>query len=208
MARPLPTTPPRHTVFDTPVLGQVLRWIGMGILRAKRWRTEVRLPPEGRFVAVIAPHTSFWDFPILVSMALEHRVKCYWMGKHTLFRGPFRYFFRWLGGIPVNPADNGDGRVAGAVRLFAEHPGMRLAIAPEAGLGAVTRWRSGFYHIAVGAGVPLLLVYADYRERMAGASAWFTPTGDMAADYERLRAFYRDIVPRHPAGFALPEVGE
>jgi 1-acyl-sn-glycerol-3-phosphate acyltransferase len=157
-------------------------------------------------VAVVAPHTSFWDFPILISLALKHRVKANWLGKHTLFRGPFRWFFRWLGGIPVDPANGREGRVAGVVRMFRENEKLRIGIAPEAGLSPVTRWRSGFYHIAHAAGVPLLLVYADYGRKVAGADTWFTPTGDIPADYQRLRDFYREITPRHPEKFALPEV--
>jgi 1-acyl-sn-glycerol-3-phosphate acyltransferase len=205
MARPLPTTPPRFTVLDTPVLRTVLRLIGITLLWAKRWKTSVRLPDEPSFVAVVAPHTSFWDFPILISMALKHRVKANWLGKHTLFRGPFRWFFRWLGGIPVNPAVNGDGRVAGVIRMFRENDSLRIGIAPEAGLSPVTRWRSGFYHIAHGADVPMLLVYADYGKRLAGADTWFTPTGDMAADYAQLGDYFSRITPRYPDRFALPE---
>ena len=206
MARPLPTGPPLFTVFDTPVLRTLLRWFALGLLRAKGWRTRMRLPDSPRWVAVVAPHTSFWDMPILVSTALKHRVRVYWLGKHTLFRGPFRWFFRWLGGIPVNPGNGGEGRVPGVLDAFRCNDRMRIAITPEAGLSRVTRWRSGFYHIAVGAGVPLLLSYADYRKRIAGAEEWFLPTGDMEADYARLRAFYADKTPRHPDRFALPEI--
>ena len=206
MARPLPTTPPRFTVFDTPVLRTALRLIGITLLWAKRWKTSVRLPEEPSFVAVVAPHTSFWDFPILISMALKHRVKANWLGTHTLFRGPFRWFFRYLGGIPVVSRSGGNGRVDAVVEAFRANPRMRIGIAPEAGLSPVTRWRSGFYHIAVEAGVPILMVYADYGKRLAGADTWFTPTGDMAADYERLGDYFGGITPRHPDRFALPEV--
>lgn len=205
MARPLPTGRPRLTVFRTPVLGGLLRWIGIALLRVKGWQTRLALPDRPGWVAVIAPHTSFWDFPILVSLALKHRVEAHWLGKHTLFRGPFRPFFRWLGGIPVNPADNGEGRVARVVEMFATDPGMQIALAPEAGLSPVTRWRTGFYHIALGAGVPLVLAYADYGRRIAGADEWFLPTGDVAADYERIRCFYAGKQARHPERFALPD---
>ncbi|MCB2223204.1 MAG: glycerol acyltransferase [Actinobacteria bacterium] len=206
MARPLPTGPPRFTVFDTPVLRSLLRAMAVALLWAKRWTTHVRLPEEPGWVAVVAPHTSFWDFPILISLALKHRIRANWLGTHTLFRGPFRYLFRWLGGIPVVSRSGGNNRVETIVEAFRRHPGMQIGIAPEAGLAAVTRWRSGFYHIATAAGVPLLLAYADYGRRVAGADEWFTPTGDRAADYERLRSFYADKAPRHPDRFALPEV--
>ncbi|MBU1492527.1 MAG: 1-acyl-sn-glycerol-3-phosphate acyltransferase [Actinobacteria bacterium] len=206
MSRVLPTHPPRFTVFDTPILRSILRLVGVTLLWVKRWRTSVRLPDTPSWVAVIAPHTSFWDFPLLVSLALKHRIKANWLGKHTLFRGPFFYFFRWLGGIPVDPADSGDGRVAGVVRMFEENDRMRIGIAPEAGLSPVTTWRTGFYHIANGAQVPLLLAYVDYGRRIVGADTWFVPTGDMAADFARLGEFYGGKRPRYPERFALPEV--
>jgi len=205
MTRPLPTHPPRFTVFDTPIVRSVLRLIAITLLWAKRWKTSVRLPDTPSWVAVVAPHTSFWDFPIMLSLALKHRIKVNWLGKHTLFRGPFRYLFRWLGGIPVDPGDNGDGRVSGVVRMFKDNERMRIGIAPEAGLSPVTRWRSGFYHIANGAQVPLLLAYADYGRRVAGADEWFVPTGDQAADYAVIREFYSRKQPRYPERFALPE---
>jgi 1-acyl-sn-glycerol-3-phosphate acyltransferase len=205
MARPLPTGRPRYTVFRTPVIRSILRLLGIVFLRVKRWRTSIRLPEEPGWVAVVAPHTSFWDFPILLALALEHRVEAHWLGKHTLFRGPFRYLFRWLGGIPVNPSEGGKGRVAQVVEMFADDPGLQIAVAPEAGLSPVTRWRSGFYHIAREAGVPLLLAYADYGNRVAGADEWFVPTGDAESDYARLRAFFGGKTPRHPERFALPE---
>ena len=90
--------------------------------------------------------------------------------------------------------------------MYSENPGLRIGIAPEAGLSPVTRWRSGFYHIANEAGVPLLMAYADYGRKVAGADQWFVPTGDMEADFARIRECYADKVPRHPDRFALPEV--
>ena len=131
-------------MFDTPILRSILRLIGVGLLKVMRWNTSVHLPEDPSWVAVVAPHTSFWDFPIMISLALKHRVKANWLGKHTLFRGPFRYVFRWLGGIPINPSEGGHGRVEGVVQMFHDHPRMRIGIAPEAGLSPVTKWRSGF----------------------------------------------------------------
>ncbi len=208
MARPLPTHPPRFTVFNTPILGSIVRFAGAALLRAKRWNTSVRLPETPGWVGIVAPHTSFWDMPIWVSLALKHRLNAHWLGKHTLFRGPGRWFFRWLGGIPVNPAVGSDGRVPQVVEMFRQNESMRIGIAPEAGLSPVTRWKSGFYYIADGAQVPLVLIYADYRRRIVGADEWFVPTGDIEADYALIREFYAGKTPRYPERFALPEPGE
>ena len=208
MARPLPTDAPRFTVYDTPVLRTVLRWMGVAFLKVTRWQTRVELPEEPTWLAIVAPHTSFWDFPIMLSMAFKHRIRANWLGKHTLFRGPGRPFFRWLGGIPVDPGDSGNGRVEQVIDIIGAAGEMRLGIAPEAGLSPTTRWRTGFYHIAVGAGIPLVLGFLDHRTRVAGADEWFHPSGDMAADFERIRSFYRPMEGRYPERFLLPEIDD
>jgi 1-acyl-sn-glycerol-3-phosphate acyltransferase len=201
------TQPPRHTIFETPVIRSILRGVAIALLWLARWRTQVILPESPKLVLVIAPHTSYWDFPILLAAALKHRVHASWLGKHTLFRGPFRWVFRWLGGIPVDPKNRGDGRVSSVVQVFDTWDRLWLAIAPEAGLSRVERWRSGFYHIALDAEVPLWLGFVDYGERAVGACEHFIPTGDMSADFGRISAFYATKRARHPERFALPTNG-
>jgi 1-acyl-sn-glycerol-3-phosphate acyltransferase len=198
--------PPRFTVFDTPVIRTLLRLVAVAALRLFRWRTTVELPRDPKYLLIVAPHTSYWDFPILLAAAFTHRVRAHWLGKHTLFRGPGGPLFRWLGGIPVDPTRRGEGRVAAVVETFRSWDRLALGIAPEAGLSPVTRWRSGFYHIAVGAGVRIAFVFLDYDSKTAGAAPGIVPTGDMAADYARIRAFYAPMQARHPERFALPEV--
>jgi 1-acyl-sn-glycerol-3-phosphate acyltransferase len=196
--------PPRWTVFDTPVLGTVLRWISLAALHLAGWRSRVELPSEPKCVLIVAPHTSYWDFPILLATALKHRIRAHWLGKHTLFRGPFRPLFRWLGGIPVDPTQRGRGRVAAIVDVFRSWDRIRLGIAPEATLSRVHRWRTGFYHIALGAGVPVVLGFIDYGTKTVATGDCFMPSGDIDADFKRIRAFYAKVRGRHPHRFALP----
>jgi len=117
MTGPIADKPPRWTVFDTPILHSALRWISLAGLRLAGWHSRIDLPSDPKYVLIVAPHTSYWDLPILLATALELQVRGHWLGKHTLFRGPFRPLFRWLGGIPVDPAERGRGQVAAVVPL-------------------------------------------------------------------------------------------
>jgi 1-acyl-sn-glycerol-3-phosphate acyltransferase len=194
--------PSRRTVFDTPIITPVLRLLALAALRLAGWRTSITLPRNECFLAVIAPHTSYWDLPILLATALVHRVKCHWLGSHVFFRGPAGPIMRWLGGIPLDHGTTGEGRVPAVVATLREHP-VSLGVAPEAGFRTRRRWRTGFYHIAVAAGMPLLLVYLDYPTRTAGAGGTFRPSGDMRDDFARIRSFYERFRGRHHT-MALP----
>ena len=202
---PFDATPPRRTVFNTPVLGTLLRWIATVYLWVARWRIEVNLPDDPKWLVIVAPHTSYWDFPVMVGAALKHRVDARWLGKHTLFRGPFKPLFRWLGGIPVNPTHTGKGRVDQVVEVFQKADILRLGVAPEAGLSKTSQWRTGFYHIALEAEIPLVFGFVDYTTRTAGAGGYFTPSGDPDADFERIRDFYRTKRGRNQERFSLPD---
>lgn len=181
--------PARFTVFDTPVLAALLGWVSRRVLRLRGWRTIVRLPQRGRAVVVIAPHTSYWDFPILFMVAMAHRLTVHWMATDALFRPPYHWFFRWLGGMPVNRSRR-TGLTAAATAAFANGDPLLLAIAPEGTRYVADRWRTGFYHMALGARVPILLAFVDASTRTAGAFELCVPTGDLTADGERIRRFY------------------
>ena len=110
--------PPRRTVFDTPVLRTVLRWTSQAGLCLAGWHSRIELPSDPKYVLIVAPHTSYWDFRILLTTALVHGVRAHWLGNHTLFQSPFRPLFRRLGGIPINPSERGWGRVAAVIDVF------------------------------------------------------------------------------------------
>jgi 1-acyl-sn-glycerol-3-phosphate acyltransferase len=189
--------PAEWTIFTTPVISTALRWISRLVLRLRGWKTRVRLPESGRFVAVFAPHTSYWDLPVMLMVAFAHRVSAHWMGTHRLFRRPFGWLFRWLGGIPVDRTQS-VGLVASAVKAFDGRKRFVLGIAPEGTRFPVPRWRTGFYYTAVGAGVPIVLAYLDSATRTAGADEWFVPTGDLAADAPQIVACYTGKVGIRP----------
>jgi 1-acyl-sn-glycerol-3-phosphate acyltransferase len=172
------------------------RLLGLG-----GWRIEGALPDAPRFVIIVAPHTSNWDFLIGVLAMFAVGVRLNWLGKHTLFRFPLGPLLRWLGGEPIDRTTN-RGTVDIAVERFRTRRQWVLGIAPEGTRKRVEQWKTGFHQIAVGAGVPIVPVGFDYRRRVVGLGAPFHPAGDPARDVPALRAFFRSEMARHPARFA------
>jgi 1-acyl-sn-glycerol-3-phosphate acyltransferase len=154
-----------------------------------RWHIVLVAPVPLRCVVIFYPHTSNWDFPIglLTKWAVDVRFR--WVGKDSLFRGPLAPLLRRLGGIAVNRRI----RTGFTERLAdesAQHVDFRVVIAPEGTRSRTERWRSGFYHLARTAGMPLALAFIDYPRREIGIGAYLNLTGDVVADMDRIRAFY------------------
>ena len=145
---------------------------------------------------IVAPHSSWWDgvWGLLLKVALG--VDIAFMGKRELFRGPLGWLLRRLGGIPIERSAT-HGVVEQMVDRFQASPRLWLGIAPEGTRRTVVKWRSGFWHIARAAGVPILPVYFDYPSKTIGIGALFRPGGDMDADLAALKAFYRPYRGRH-----------
>ena len=197
--------PARFTVFTTPVISTVLAWIFGLVLRVRGWRYDIDLPHPPRAVITVAPHTSYWDFPVLVGAAIANRIDARWIGTHRLFRGPGKWLFRWLGGIPVDRART-NGLVDGAVEVFDEWDRLILGIAPEGTRFPTDHWKSGFYRIADGAGVPIGMVKADYATKRIQVVSGFTPTGDLGEDMNRIRAFYDGVTAKRPEWWSEPRL--
>ncbi|HSN91600.1 MAG TPA: lysophospholipid acyltransferase family protein [Anaeromyxobacteraceae bacterium] len=172
------------------------RWAGW-LLRLLRWRVEVVWPPGPKCVIVVYPHTSNWDFVIGYLARLAVGIPAHFVGKDTLFRGPFAAVLRWMGGIPVNRREP-TGLIAQLVGEFARRRRMWLAIAPEGTRRYVDRWRSGFYRLALAANVPVGLAYLDWRARVVGLTRYLTLSGDEEADLGRIREAYAGKVGKHP----------
>jgi 1-acyl-sn-glycerol-3-phosphate acyltransferase len=168
------------------------------LLEALGWEIIVEDPGVEKYVLVVAPHTSNWDFPlgILAAKALDLRPR--WIGKHTLFNMPFGWLFRALGGIPVNRGAPGD-LVRQMTRYFADADRLVLGLAPEGTRGRADHWKSGFYHIARAARVPIVMAYLDYGKRQVGMGGAFMPGNNRADDFERMRRFYEDRRGKYPA---------
>jgi 1-acyl-sn-glycerol-3-phosphate acyltransferase len=119
------------------------------------------------------------------------------MGKETIFRKPFKKFFKWLGGIPIDRSKSYN-VVAQSIQQFKESENLILAIAPSGTRKRVKKWKTGFYHIAKGANIPISLGFLDYRRKVGGFGPLLYPTGDFGADMKIIREFYAGVTGKHP----------
>ncbi len=182
----------QYTVFDTPVVNMLLRWLALLLLKVIGWRKAGVLPAEPKYVMIAAPHTSNWDLPVMLMLAFVLRARVFWMGKDALFRRPFGTLFRWLGGIPVDRSKSNNA-VEQAIQNFRDRESFALVVAPEGTRERAAHWKTGFYHIARGAGVPIVLGFLDYRSKVGGIGPVITPSGSIEADMDTIRQFYADL---------------
>ncbi|HEX4943121.1 MAG TPA: lysophospholipid acyltransferase family protein [Usitatibacteraceae bacterium] len=193
MSAALPVVPPA-----IPRRGSALwRWIGRTVMRISGWRFEGAFPDTGRLVIAVAPHTSNWDFVHGAAAMFALDLELSFIGKHTLFVWPFAAFFRWMGGIPVNRSA-AHGVVGQAVDSFRNTPSRVLAIAPEGTRRKVERFKTGFLHIARGAGVPVLLIGLDYPTRTVRIGPVIEIGADIDAERRRVEAHFATVTGRHP----------
>ncbi len=181
-------------------------WIGRAWMGAFRWRVEGELPPP-KSIIIAAPHTSNWDFPFMLMAAYIIGFRISWMGKHTLFWGPFGPLMRALGGIPVDRRSP-QNLVQQVAERFARSDALVLAIPPEGTRKQVEYWKSGFYQIARAAQVPIVLGFLDFERKVGGLGPVLHPTQDVRADMDRIRAFYRDIRGKLPELESTPRLRE
>lgn len=192
-----------HANHDFPKASRVEELIGHAFLGIAGWRIEGQLPKGvTKAVMIAAPHTSNWDLPFMLATAFVFRVRLNWLGKHTLFEGAAAPFMRWLGGVPVDRRAP-HGLVAQVAKRFSDVGGMLLGVSPPGTRSRTNYWKSGFYHIANEAQVPIVCGFLDFGRKVAGVGPSFVPTGDILADMERIRRFYGDMEGLH-AGTETP----
>lgn len=165
---------------------------GKAVLRLAGWRVTGQLPNIPKVMAAVAPHTSNWDFVVGVAVMWALDLRLSFFGKHTLFKGPFGKWMRWIGGIPVDRSAP-HGLVGEAVQAFQDRDTIWFAIAPEGTRKKVERFKSGFMHIATQAEVPVLLVSIDLVDRVVHFGEVIQPTGDVAADVARVEAYFAPL---------------
>jgi len=192
-----------RTIFTSPVVNTLLRGLSLLILRLKGWKIEGELPPGAdKAVLIAAPHTSNWDLPYTLMTGFALRLNLYWMGKESIFRVPFGAFMRWLGGIAGDRAKSNNLVAASVEAIRAAAGPLQLVVPPEGTRSKTRYWKTGFYHIALGAGVPIVMAYMDYAEKRAGLGPVFHPTGDVERDMESIKAFYAPFKGRNASQFA------
>jgi 1-acyl-sn-glycerol-3-phosphate acyltransferase len=195
----------RSTARPRPFRGAVAeayRWLCMTALKAGGWKIEGDWPDDPRIVLIAAPHTSNWDGIWMLAAASYWRVTLRYMGKKSLTEGPFGWLVKSTGCIPVDRSRSND--LVGQMKaVFAATPNLLLAVPPEGTRGKVEKWKSGFYHIAVGAGVPIVMSVLDYGSKTVRISGALWPTGDYLADFPLIASHYATAQGKVPADFTL-----
>ncbi|MCW5922413.1 MAG: lysophospholipid acyltransferase family protein [Saprospiraceae bacterium] len=177
----------------------MLSWLSNIILRLWGWKITGQYPYDlAKVVVAVAPHTSNWDFPVGVLVNSAYRCKANYVGKHTIFKWPFGVFFRWLGGIPVDRSKSSN-FVSATVEAFQREPRLHLVLAPEGTRKKVDKFKTGFYHIARLAGVPICLCTFNWATKEVHFDPQlFYPSDDEAADMEYLWNYFKGIQGANP----------
>ena len=183
-----------HPGATTPVW---LYWLARLWFRIFGWDTEGVAPPVARGVLIAAPHTTNWDLPFMLAASLVFRYRIRWLGKKSLFKPPFGWLMRALGGVPVDRSSP-QGLVKQVAAMLTEADQLVIAVPPSGTRSKRDGWKSGFYWIAHEARLPVICGYLDYGKKRAGLGFHFVPTGDVTSDMDRVRAFYADIRGKYP----------
>jgi 1-acyl-sn-glycerol-3-phosphate acyltransferase len=179
------------------LLARMIKGAFVGWFKRQDWTVEGIAPFPRKFILIAAPHTSNWDFVYFLGATDALNLDLSFMGKKTLFRWPFARAMRDMGGIPVDRASS-QNYVQQMVDEFGRRDEFMLTIAPEGTRGKVRHWKTGFYHIAAGAKVPLVCGMMDYKRKVVGLGPTIWPTGDYEKDMVEVSNFYSQITPKHP----------
>lgn len=185
------------TVYDTPIAKTLMRWLALMIFGLAGWKAEGQRPDISKYLIIAAPHTSNWDFLYTMCLAFIFRIKPLIMMKHTWFRWPLGTFFRWLGALPIDRSKSSN-VVAQSIEAFHTQTHLVMVVSPSGTRKEVLYWKTGFYYIAKGAGVPIVLGYLDYRRKVGGIGPIVNPTGNIETDMKKIRNFYTDIRGKYP----------
>jgi len=173
------------------------RWLGRTFLRTLGWELEGDRPNVRRAVVIAYPHTTNWDLPLTIACAYALDVDIRWLGKKAIFKKPYGWLFRRLGGIAVDRTRSTN-LVDAVVDAIGPMEDVLVVIPPEGTRGKAGRWKSGFYWIARGAELPIILGFLDFKRRRGGLGEVFEPTGDIHEDFDAIRAFYDGMEGKYP----------
>lgn len=181
--------------------------IAQKVLDFYGWKVEGEAPRARKYVLIAAPHTTNWDFVFTMCVARVLGVKMRFLAKKSLFRWPFNHFFEAFGGIAVDRS-GGKNTVDAMIDLFSQYDDLALMIAVEGTRRRGERWKSGFYHVARGANVPVAMGWLDYERKRGGIGNLIHLTGDVKADMDEIRAFYAGVKGKFPEQFTPPRLAE
>lgn len=187
----------KTTIFNTPILSGIFHILARIIMWSLGWRVKGKLPDLPKFVLIGAPHTSNWDFVLFLGLIFHLRANVHFMGKAELFRFPIGWFFRYCGGVPVDRKKS-TGLVEQMVKVYNDSEKFILTIAPEGTRHHVVEWKRGFYHIAKGAGVPIVMAVVDGKHKEVRVGQVFQPTDDLEADMTAIQGYFTGVTGINP----------
>ena len=180
--------------------GTLVAGFGRLALTLAGWRIEGNFPDSAKFVLIVVPHTSNWDFPVGLMAKFALHLGCRFIAKRSLFWWPLGAFLRQVGGISINRAAAAD-FVDQTVRIFEAREKLVLVITPEGTRSRVDRWKTGFHRIARAATVPVVLVTFDYSRRIVRLGPSFPATADYDADLAAIQSHITAQMAKHPARY-------
>lgn len=193
------------TIFNTPVITPCLRLLARLLLKLHGWKVvaDKRTLDIKKFVLLAAPHTSNWDGYFFILAALKLKVNPQWMGKDKLFQFPLGGAMHWFGGIAVDRS-KANNLVEATVNQYNARQELVIAVPPEGTRGKSERWKTGFYHIARGAAVPVVCGFVDFVKKEAGLGPVMEMGENLSAELTRLGNFYAGKVGKHPEDYTAP----
>jgi len=161
------------------------------------WKLIGSLPQLDKYVIIVVPHTSWVDFLLGSLVRRVMNEKIHYVAKQSLFTWPFGWYFRWMGGAPIDRSGHKD-NVSAISKIFKERKEFRLALSPEGTRKKVAKWKSGFYHIARTAQVPIVMVAFDYGRKTVKVSLPHYPTDNLKSDFGTYKKFFKGVVGKVP----------
>lgn len=160
--------------------------------RLMGWKLNGVFPEVQKCIVIVVPHTSWVDFFLGLLVRRVINKQFHYVGKKSLFKPPFGWYFRWLGGTPVDRSKSSD-TVSAVAQIFHDRDEFRFALAPEGTRKKVKQWKTGFYYIAHKAVVPIVMVAFDYGKKEIKISQPFIPSGDFDKDWPFFKEFYNGV---------------
>jgi len=176
------------------------QWFGKTFLRLMGWRVEGSIANAERLLITAAPHTSNWDAVFGIATLLGLNVRLHFLGKHTIFVPGFKWFMRWLGGIPVN-RQNPEGVIDHVNQLVDKHEGIVIVIAPEGTRKKVKKWKTGFLRIAEASQCKIQMGALDFANKRVVLGDMYEPTGDNQTDIKNIKQWYTQYKGKFPDQF-------
>ncbi|MCK4490860.1 MAG: lysophospholipid acyltransferase family protein [Anaerolineales bacterium] len=190
----------KKSLLSPPTANKFQGLLGLSFLKLTGWEAVGNVPHTPKFVMLLAPHTSNWDLFLILAILYLLGIKFFWFGKKEIFQWPVGWFFKWLGGIPIDRSLQ-QNVVQQTAEIIQAREQIIVGISPEGTRSNTKYWKTGFYYIACQAQIPIVFAFLDYGRKAGGLGPIMNPTGDIEEDMKTIRHFYSGITAKHPHNF-------